>query len=80
MLIGGNSILNEVNFVARSVLDEYEDASGKLDELKIKQAELLKVFGLYCYCCHLCKKKLRKSLLINSFIMQRYHYIRVQTV
>ena len=44
MLIGGNSILNEVNFVARSVLDEYADASGKLDELKVKQAELLKVY------------------------------------
>ncbi|KAL5265216.1 hypothetical protein ACHWQZ_G006091 [Mnemiopsis leidyi] len=42
VLIGGNSILNEVNFVARSVLDEYADASGKLDELKVKQAELLK--------------------------------------
>ena len=44
VLIGGNSILNEVNFVARSVLDEYADASGKLDELKVRQAELLKVY------------------------------------
>ena len=43
VLIGGNSILNEVNFVTRSVLDEYAEASGKLDELKVQQAELLKV-------------------------------------
>ena len=43
VLIGGNSILNEVNFTTRSVLDEYAEANGKLDELKLKQAEMLKV-------------------------------------
>lgn len=32
--------------MARSVLDEYADASGKLDELKVKQAELLKVYNV----------------------------------
>lgn len=45
VLIGGNSILNEVNFVAKSALDENVEASGQLDDLKIKQAELLKEFN-----------------------------------
>lgn len=43
VLIGGNSILNEVNFITKSVLDEYAEAGEQLDELKVKQAELLKV-------------------------------------
>ena len=46
VLIGGNSILNEVDFATRSVLDEYDDAGGKLDELKAKHILIIKV-GCY---------------------------------
>lgn len=73
VLIGGNSILNEVNFVAKSALDENVEASGQLDDLKIKQAELLKVLN-----CSVIINDPKKLFFI--FEQQFYHEINLQTV